>query len=197
MIIRCAEVITAWLARHEVVSKDDKELYEYAVYSLLLSIMPVFLIMIMGLLMGKTKESILLILPFMAIRKYSGGFHAKHDWTCLLGSCGLLFLSIYTAAHIPYSLELCVLTFIAVISLCIFSPIDSENRRLTHAEKEKYKKIACSIAIAFFVLFWIFILLNVFNYAVCIAIGLILSSVLQLPCIILMIWDRIAIPKKQ
>lgn len=191
MILRCAEIIVTWLIKHETIRSDDRELYVYAVYSLILSFMPLIIIIIMGSLMEKTKESIFIILPFVAIRKYSGGFHAKHDWSCFLSSCGLLFLCIYMATHIPCSTGLCIATFIAVVSLCICSPIDSENRRLTFEEKKRYKITACRIAINFFLLFVTFRLLKIDMYAVCVAVGLILSSVLQMPCIVSVAWNKL------
>ena len=190
MILRCAKIIVTWLIKHETICSDDRELYEYAVYSLILSFMPLIIIMIMGSFMGKTKESILVILPFMIIRKYSGGYHAKHDWTCFLGSCGLLFFCIYMAAHIPCSTGLCIVTFIAVVSLCICSPIDSENRRLTSVEKKRYKLTACGIAVVFFALFVLLKFLKADIYAVCVAVGLILPSLLQLPYIIAVVWNK-------
>lgn len=197
MMLHCAEIIVAWLIKHKTIRYYDKELYEYAVYSILLSVMPLIIIMIIGNLMGKTKESIFVILPFMIVRKYSGGFHTKYSWTCFLGSCGLLFLCIYMATHIQYSIELSIVTLIAVLSLCIFSPIDSENRRLTFEEKKRYKRITCVIAIVFLDLFAILRVLGADDYAVCIAIGLILSSLLQMPCVFTNICRQLIIFKKQ
>lgn len=184
MIARCSETIITWLIKQDAIKVEDKALYEYAVYSLLLTFSPLILILVFGFLMGKVKESALLILPFMLLRKFSGGFHAKHDWTCLIGSCGLLFLCVYAASNITCSVALSVVTFGAVIVLCLCSPIDSENRRLALDEKKKYKLVTCMIAVIFAMVFVLLMLIKADTYAVCIAIGLILSAGLQLPCIV-------------
>lgn len=184
MITRCAGRLAAWMIEHDAVLPEDRELYEYAVYSLVLTVSPMILVMIMGGLTGNLKEGVVLIIPFMAIRKFSGGYHAKHDWTCLLGSCVLLFVCVCAASHIRCSAELCIVTFGAAASLCILSPIDSENRRLTPKEKQRYKKTTCVIAAVSAMLFVFLMAVRADTYAVCIAVGLILSAGLQLPCIL-------------
>ena len=59
------------------VEEEDRKLYGYCSYSFFLSISPVVMIIIIGSLMGIPVESILIIIPFMFIRKFSGGFHLK------------------------------------------------------------------------------------------------------------------------
>jgi len=183
VITYCTEVISAWLVKHEAIEPDDRELYEYAVHSLLLTLSPLILIMIIGGLMGLVKESILIIIPFMVIRKFSGGFHAKHEWTCLIASCALLFLCLYAVSHIKCGMLLSIVTFGGVISLMICSPIDSENRRLQLNEKKRYKFMTGVIAFAFAIVYILFYLHGADTYAACIAVGLLLSAGLQIPCI--------------
>ena len=53
MMEKCAGVVTDWLIRCEVVKETDKELYQYAVYSILLSLSPLLLAAGFGICMGK------------------------------------------------------------------------------------------------------------------------------------------------
>lgn len=184
MIFWCSKSIAAWLIRHGVVQAEERELYEYAVHSLVLSLAPLVIVIIMGSFMGVVKESILFILPFMVIRKFSGGFHAKHEWVCLVGSCGLLFLCVLTVSKLTYNIALGSVTLGAVMSLLFLSPIDSDNRRLSADEKKKYKRNTCIMACLFFGVFVLLIGLKAEKYACCIAVGLILSAVLQFPCVL-------------
>lgn len=181
---RCIGSIVTWLIRHDAVEDADRELYEYAVYSLFLTLSPLFIIMVIGSFMGMVKESVLLILPFMVIRKFSGGFHAKHGWTCFIGSCAVLFLCIITASHITCSIVSTIIVLGAVTSLCILSPIDSDNRRLSDEEKRRYKKVTCVTAVTFAVLYGLLYLAKSDTYAASIAVGLALPAGLQLPCIL-------------
>ena len=69
----------------------------------------------------------------------------------------------------------------AVISLGICSPVDSENRQLDPQEKKKYKRITIWIAMAFFAIYELLLLLRLDYYAKWIAAGLILPAVSQIP----------------
>lgn len=82
-----AGIMVSWLIRHEAIEKNQRELYEYAVHCLFLEMMPMLYAVIIGGIMGELSRSMVLVLPFMIIRKYSGGFHARSEWTCLLSSC--------------------------------------------------------------------------------------------------------------
>ena len=126
-----------------------------------------------------------MILPFMAIRKFSGGFHAKRERTCLIISSLLIVLCIYAAAHLEYSAVISICFMLAGISLIVFSPIDSEKRRLDDDEKIRYKVITAVMATVFAVLHLILLVLGLRSAAVCIAVGLILSAGLQIPCVVM------------
>ena len=76
----CTGKIVEWLINHDAIESDDKELYEYALYSLWLLVTPLFLAIIVGLCFGRIKEGIVIVIPFMLLRKFSGGYHAKHLW---------------------------------------------------------------------------------------------------------------------
>lgn len=172
-----------WLVQYNVINETEKELYQYGLYSLLLLILPFILASGIGFCLGSMKHGIMLILPFLVIRKFSGGYHAKYLRYCILGSCILLFLSITLSIHMKYDWKLGICTGIAAVSLIVFSPIDSENRRLDIDEKRRYKKITAFCVI-------LFGLLNIFSfflekhiYTTCFSIGIILTAGLQVPCI--------------
>ncbi len=147
------ENISAWLIKHDAIKSEDKELYEYAIYSFFITISPLFLVILISGIMGKLFEGIVVIIPFMVLRKFSGGFHAKKASTCFVGSCVLLFLCINVVSYIVCSPVSGVLTLAAAASLCILSPVDSENRRLSKDEKVIYKKTTCFIVIFFMAVF--------------------------------------------
>lgn len=176
--------ISAWLIKHNAIESEDRELYEYAIYSFIITFSPLFLVLLISSIIGKLLEGIVIIIPFMVLRKFSGGFHAKKAGTCFISSCILLFLCINAASYIICNYVLKILTLGAAISLCILSPVDSENRRLTDTEKVVYKKTTRFIVIFFIAVFILLLIAEKEEYAICIAIGLILSACLQLPCII-------------
>lgn len=176
--------ISTWLIRHNAIKPEDRELYEYAIYSLIITVSPLFLVILISGIMGKLCEGIVIIIPFMVLRKFSGGFHASKAGTCFAGSCALLFLCVSAVSYVTCNLTLKVLATVAAISLCISSPVDSENRRLSDNEKITYRRITWFIVMFFMVVFILFLVTRKEMLAKCIAIGLILPACLQLPCII-------------
>lgn len=179
-----SESIVEWLIKWKMVLREDKELYEYAVYSFILSILPMLIVMIMGMIMGRFTESIVMIIPFMFIRKFSGGIHVKYLLVCVVISCSILFFCVYMIRYINYGIGLNIITICSIISLMILSPVDSKNRQLDGSEKIKYKKIAriwtgIFGSIYFLLLFW-----NNKTYAVCVAEGIVLTAVLQMLCLL-------------
>lgn len=177
--------IVTLLIESGVIEASDRELYEYAIHSLWLSVAPLLLALAFGILMGAPWKAVLMILPFMAIRKFSGGFHAKREHTCLIISSLLIVLCIYAAAHLEYSAVISICLMLAGISLITFSPIDSENRRLDDDEKSRYKLITAVMATFFAVLHLVLLVLELRSAAVCIAVGVSLSAGLQIPCVVM------------
>lgn len=183
MIEKCAGAVTDWLISCEMVKDADKELYQYAVYSVFLSLSPLLLAMGFGVCMGCVKESVMIIIPFMIIRKFSGGYHTERAGACLIGSCLLLLLCITLSRYIKCGREIAFFTAGAAVSLICFSPIENKNRFLDLDEKRLYKKITAMLVTIFLFMDVMFFLVNLHIYSVCISIGIILSAVLQIPCI--------------
>lgn len=183
MIEKCANVIADWLVSCEVVKKTDKELYSYAVYSVFLSISPLLLAIGFGIGMGCVSQSVMIVMPFVVIRKFSGGYHTKHAWSCLLWSCLLFLLCMVLSFHVKCDWTFAFLTVIAAVSLICNSPIDNENRLLCQEEHSRYKRITIVLVAIFLFVDVLFYVCHLHIYSVCISIGIMLSAGLQLPCI--------------
>lgn len=183
MIEKCANVIADWLIKCEVIKETDKELYSYAVYSILLSVSPLLLAVGFGICTGCVRQSVMIIMPFMIIRKFSGGYHTKHAWSCLICSSLLLLVCILLSFYIKWGWALALITVGAAVSLIYCSPVDNENRVLTQEECERYKRITAVLVIIFMFADALFFVYQLYTYSICISIGIILSAGLQFPYI--------------
>ena len=172
------------MVRCNAINEADKELYKYALYSFFLLVSPLILAGGVGVGLGSVKHGVALIFPFMVLRKFSGGYHAKKLHTCIMGSGFLLFLCIMLSMHMQCDWKLAIATVIASVSLIAFSPIDSENRRLDTDEKRTYKKIIVFCVIFFGLLDIALFLLGKYVYTICFSVGILLTTGLQVPCII-------------
>lgn len=180
MIVR---VITRWLVRQNAIKEEEEELYEYAIQSLYYSVAPMILSLTIGAIIGRVQYGIVLSIPLCLIRRYSGGYHAPYGWLCIIMSVGLLLLCFLVQPYIQCNVWLFVLTVLAVLSLCIMSPIDSKNRSLDQIEKKRYKMAAIMTALLCETVYFIIWRLGYEKIASSVAIGIILAAFLQLPCI--------------
>ena len=175
--------ITNWLIENGAIEDRDAELYEYAIYSIFITISPLLLVFIIGIGMGTILEGAILILPFMCIRKFSGGYHANTPGICLVSSCILLVFCMWLAMHLEYSYWITIITTACVVSLCVNSPIDSEHKRLDDMEKRSYKKIASILSCVFYIIHCACGCIGLEKIANCLAVGICLTAILQLPCL--------------
>lgn len=187
MISSISSKLVKWLLKAEAISQQDKELYEYAAYSFLFSFMPLVLVMIVGGLLGMFFEGIALILPFMLIRKFSGGYHLNSSKVCFFLSTTIITLSLLLIKHIIATetvIYYVPFVVIAAIQIFIASPIDSEARQLRVKERCAFKKVARVMVALNLCLFLVALGLNWNRFAACTGCGIALTAILQWPCII-------------
>ena len=179
-----SRALSGWLIQQNAIEPSDRELYEYAICSFLISVMPLAIFLIASGVIGMLLEGLLIIIPFMIIRKFSGGYHAKHAYICLIISVGLLGICLYLVAHVNYNWIFHLLVFISGLGIAINSPMDSENKKLEEDEINQYRHTTCLLVIVTIVLYSVLVTLNQNHYAVCLAVSLVLTALLQLPCIL-------------
>lgn len=185
MISIISSRIVKWLLNAGAISRQDKELYEYAAYSFLFSLLPLCLVMILGGISGMLVEGILMILPFMLIRKFSGGFHLKSSSVCFVSSTLLLstFLFIIHVATIRQESNFLTIFVVAsAIQIFLCSPIDNEAKKLNAKEYVVFKKVARIMSVLFLALYIILMFLSQRRFSVPVGMGIILTALLQIPC---------------
>lgn len=186
MISRVSSILVGWLLKARAIPQDDKDLYEYAAYSLLFSLSPLCLVMFIGGIMGMFLEGILMVLPFMLIRKFSGGVHLRSPLLCFISSTLLLSLSL-AAVRLVSSGSRPQLFFCAVVpaalQIFLLSPFDSETRRLNEKEFALFRKIARLMSLLFLAITALLFALGRAGAAVPMGTGIIITALLQLPCL--------------
>ncbi len=183
MVTKISNILVDWLISKEAIQSRDRKLYEYAAYSLIITISPIFLVAIIGGIMGVFVESILMIIPFMVIRKFSGGFHLKSALICFLCSIALLFCFLFAVTRLSVGMPLHIIFSISIFILLSLSPVDSEERRLSATEKKKYKKTTYILVMIFAILYVLSLFSQLDKIAICTCMGLFLCALLQIPCI--------------
>lgn len=58
--------------KSKAIKDDERELYEYALYSIVLLLSPAFISIAIGCIMGIPINGVLMVIPFLFLRKFSG-----------------------------------------------------------------------------------------------------------------------------
>lgn len=126
MINRLSERVVSWLRREGCVEASEVPLFRYAAYSFIWGLLPFIIVTVWGIIFNALLESTLLILPFMLIRKFSGGYHLSNPGICFATSTILLGFAVWGLTVInstTSSTGLSVAVFLSVVIICVFSPI--------------------------------------------------------------------------
>ena len=184
MIQELSTRVAKWLEQEGASSSEDKELFSYAVYSLLFGLLPIFVVTLLGIVFGMLKEGLLMITPFMLIRKFSGGFHLNSPKLCIILSIGLLTLTmglIKLIVQEGYVALLTVLVLLSVICLCVFSPVENHARKLTNKERRLFRKIARILVVIAMAVYLIMYKTALIQYTTAVGVGILLAAILQAP----------------
>lgn len=133
--------IVDYLINKKAISSNNRELYAYAVQCLFSLLYPIAFAMVVGAIFEMVVESVLMIIPFIWIRKFAGGFHANSFRKCLILSSMVITSVLLLANNIDNDIVLNVIYIVSNMLLCILSPIDSENKRLNMEDKKFCKKV--------------------------------------------------------
>lgn len=136
MISRLSDRIAYRLYACGVVPEQSIPLYSYAVFRLVFALVPFLLVVTIGTTMGMLIEGLMMIVPFMLLRKFFGGYHMKSHALCLLSSVAILSLTLSFIKNFEASNQLlyAVITSAAAVELFAVGTIDSEARKLSCKE---------------------------------------------------------------
>lgn len=186
MIRFVSRAVAEWLLKHGAISVNEKELYEYGIYSFLFTLTPLFLVLMVSIPLNMAVEGVLLITPFILLRKFAGGFHFQTPLPCIIVSTVVLLgclLEIRVILEYGSFIIHTLLVYASIVPICILSPIDSENRQLSAKEKSAFHRIAIVLATINAALYSLLLILRTVEIAIPIGTGMILTALLQLPCL--------------
>lgn len=187
MIRVISEVIAKWLELEGVVVSEERTLYSYAAYSFLFGILPIGMVMLLGMCFGMLREGITLIIPFMMLRKFSGGFHLESSSCCFVATVGVLSVSLRLVAYIVRTEQIRVLSYLvclSVLSLCIFSPVENQARKISPKERIVFRTVARILSLIYLVVYTCLSLHASIHCTSAFGVGILLVAIMQYPCIL-------------
>ena len=146
--------LLSFLIKNQSISREDRELYEYAIKVVVHAFINILSTIIIGLFLGMLKESICLFFTYFILRKFSGGLHLNKYIYFLLNSLVLMILTLLTIKHLEqntYNVIFMVSITFSTIFIFFFSPLDNENKKLTDKEKLVYRIVSVILSIVFYI----------------------------------------------
>lgn len=160
MISSVANNITNYLICKKVIKDDDREIYQYGFEQVFSSLLNIATMLLLGIILGKIYQSLVLILSFMALRSYSGGYHANTPLQCYLLTVMSISAALSIMKFITIDRFICWgLLVLSSVVILLLSPIGSKNKPLDEIEKIIYRKktiivwsVETCVAIVFIIL---------------------------------------------
>lgn len=150
MIHQCSNRLTDFLLNKNIVSDEDREIYIYGFEAMLSTVVNAFLILIIGIVTGLLKETLIFLLGFALLRVYSGGYHARTHIGCILTFAGIYGISMAIVTLLPEQYTSLVSLSAGALSLLfilVYAPIEHKNRTFVDNEYKTFKFMARTIVL--------------------------------------------------
>lgn len=174
-----AKRVTNWLIKYEVIKEEESKLYEYALKTLSYLFAPVIISFLVGMMYARILESLVMVIPYMIIRIFSGGFHMKTLRGCLVFST-ILYVMIFSLGLKNIGIGIfCCINIFCTISISILSPIESTRKKLIINRKCYYKKMSIILSGCISIVIFVMFIFGNDYYARYVTLGMLLASLLQ------------------
>ena len=155
-IDKMTNMLTNFIIQHSDVKREDADIIAFGVKYGLITLAEILGMVVISFLMRELIPGAVILIAFISIRVYAGGYHAKTLPRCVVMSIILFTLIIlgYKMLYLPIIVKGLIALFLGVLIL-IFSPVENDNRRLSKNEKKVFKNRALlfySISLIIFML---------------------------------------------
>lgn len=138
---RLAVRITDYLIARGVSKSSERDYYIYGCEMLLLKLVNMGTLLCIAVAMDNPVEGIALLLTFMTLRKYTGGFHLGSALSCYVFTALVYGISLYVCTEYRFCKGMClIIALISYVVIASYAPIDNPNLNLTAGEIKAMKK---------------------------------------------------------
>lgn len=135
-------------------SEEEMERIQYGLESIYLSITKIVVIILLAIILGILKETLIILLLFNALRTTAFGIHASKSWMCWISSVptfiGIPLICKY--CNVPLYI-LIIISVFSLINFIFFAPADTAKRPLIRKKKRViYKTLTIIIGTIYLML---------------------------------------------
>ena len=156
MIEEMVTKLVSCMEKEEFIKKEEREFYVYAFIVLLERILVIGTLFVIGLARRQLPETIIFLFFFFALRKRTGGYHARQFWQCYVLSVLVYLISMkeifFLAEHMRFFYGMLMVSLIVIEAI---GTVNHPNMDMNAGELKESKKLARIIAIIeTFVIIW-------------------------------------------
>ncbi len=181
MISKLSNRITQNLLKRNIISDEEKELYEYGLF-MITSYLAFFIISILfGIALNIPFLSILFYIVFCLVRNFAGGIHANSEIKCnIITTTSILISEIVIKILIDYSLVKIAFVMLIISSIClsVIKPVGTSQKEISQQEKLHFHKKVIVLTVLALIISIISIVLNIYSITMALSISLSLANIL-------------------
>lgn len=163
-----------------IADEEDRDIYIYSVNVLLYNVATFIFILVLSFLFHNVIETLVFLLTFVSLRRYTGGYHAETRIKCFLASVTVYVLAVIVGTYFTDRGAVWILSLVMIICSCmliLFSPINSDKMQFSENKMNKFRvKSRVSLGILL-VLACVLYYFQLSEYAVYISLGIISTSI--------------------
>ena len=143
MIQMIVNVLVKKQSQHQAMTDEDKKIYRYGYILLCEVILNLIIALVIGIVYSKFNITMFFLGMYIPLRSFCGGWHADKIWKCMVISNAILLLQVYGLERLLNHLSIVVMLLIFLLNMiCIYfvAPVETEMKRISHQERQIYKR---------------------------------------------------------
>ena len=133
-------VFAKHLLNKNIIKEEMFEVYVYGAELFLSFVITNAIIIAFGILINQLAATLIHLLIFIALRRFTGGYHATTYLKCKITMVAIYAFTIASAIYVEISIYWYVLLMVAGNVTIFFSaPIENPNKKLDESQKKKCK----------------------------------------------------------
>lgn len=130
-------------SQHQAMTDEDEKIYRYGYILLCEVILNLIIALVIGIVYSKFNITMFFLGMYIPLRSFCGGWHADKIWKCMVISNAILLLQVYGLERLLNHLSIVVMLLIFLLNMiCIYfvAPVETEMKRISHQERQIYKR---------------------------------------------------------
>lgn len=157
------------LVRLGIVKDNNIDICSYGIYILLNTVLNFFTTILIGAIFNMVIESIVLLIAYIFLRSYGGGYHADSPFICYVISVAIIICSLSCVKFLDNTRYFYYLLLILGVGIVfILAPVENINKPLDRCECKTYRKMSCIVLFTELIILIVmdFIFQNIFKVIV-------------------------------